>query len=85
MIPMVDLQRQYQDLKTEMDHALQNVLNQGQFILGPEVSSLEGEVAAYHGVPFAAGVASGTDALLLALRDELEELLNRIEIVDAAS
>lgn len=68
MIPMVDLQRQYQDLKSEMDHALQNVLNQGQFILGPEVTALEGEVAAYHGVPFAAGVASGTDALLLALR-----------------
>jgi dTDP-4-amino-4,6-dideoxygalactose transaminase len=68
MIPMVDLHRQYQNLKTEMDRALQSVLNQGQFILGPEVSSLESEVAAYHGVPFAAGVASGTDALLLALR-----------------
>ncbi len=68
MIPMVDLQRQYQELKTEMDRALQNVLSRGQFILGPEVSALEGEVAAYHGVPFAAGVASGTDALLLALR-----------------
>ena len=68
MIPMVDLQRQYRNLKAEMDAALQNVLNQGQFILGPEVSFLESEIAAYHGVPFAAGVASGTDALLLALR-----------------
>jgi dTDP-4-amino-4,6-dideoxygalactose transaminase len=68
MIPMVDLQRQYQNLKTEMEEAIRSVLNQGQFILGPEVSTLESEVAAYHGVPFAAGVASGTDALLLALR-----------------
>jgi dTDP-4-amino-4,6-dideoxygalactose transaminase len=68
MIPMVDLQRQYQRLKPEMDEAIQDVLNQCQFILGPQVSTLENEIASYHGVPFAAGVASGTDALLLALR-----------------
>jgi dTDP-4-amino-4,6-dideoxygalactose transaminase len=68
MIPMVDLQRQYQCLKPEMDEAIQEVLNQCQFILGPQVSALEKEIASYHGVPFAVGVASGTDALLLALR-----------------
>jgi len=68
MIPMVDLQRQYQRLKPEMDEAIQEVLNQCQFILGPQVSALENEIASYHGVSFAAGVASGTDALLLALR-----------------
>ena len=68
MIPMVDLQRQYQRLKPEMDEAIQDVLNQCQFILGPQVEALENEIASYHGVPFAAGVASGTDALLLALR-----------------
>jgi dTDP-4-amino-4,6-dideoxygalactose transaminase len=68
MIPMVDLQRQYQCLKPEMDEAIQEVLNQCQFILGPQVSALENEIASYHGVPFAVGVASGTDALLLALR-----------------
>jgi len=68
MIPMVHLQRQYQYLKPEMDEAIQDVLNQCQFILGPQVSALENEIASYHGVPFAAGVASGTDALLLALR-----------------
>jgi len=65
---MVDLQRQYQRLKPEMDEAIQEVLNQCQFILGPQVSALENEIASYHGVPFAAGVASGTDTLLLALR-----------------
>jgi dTDP-4-amino-4,6-dideoxygalactose transaminase len=68
MIHMVDLQRQYKCLKPEMNEAIQDVLNQCQFILGPQVSALEKEIASYHGVPFAVGVASGTDALLLALR-----------------
>ena len=68
VIPMVDLRRQYKILKTEIDTAILNVLNNARFILGPDVSELEKEVAAYHGVPFAIGVASGTDALLLALR-----------------
>jgi len=68
MIPMVDLQRQYQQLKADIDAVVQDVLNQSQFILGPNVDALEKEIAAYHGSAFAIGVASGTDALLLALR-----------------
>jgi dTDP-4-amino-4,6-dideoxygalactose transaminase len=68
MIPMVDLKRQYHNLKTEIDGAIGDVLEQAQFILGPNVSKLEEEVAAYHGLPYAVGVANGTDALLLALR-----------------
>jgi dTDP-4-amino-4,6-dideoxygalactose transaminase len=68
MIPMVDLQRQYQQLKPDIDVAIQDVLNQSQFILGPNVTALEKEIAAYHDKAFAIGVASGTDALLLALR-----------------
>jgi len=68
MIPMVDLKRQYARLKNEIDQAVGQVLEQTQFILGPNVSALETEVAAYHGLPYAAGVANGTDALLLALR-----------------
>ncbi len=68
MLPMVDLQRQYQALKPEIDAAIEEVLKNTQFILGPNVSGLEEEVARYHGVPCAVGVASGTDALLLALR-----------------
>lgn len=68
MIPMVDLQRQYQQLKPDIDAAIHDVLNHTQFILGPNVSALEKEIAAYHGKAFAVGVASGTDALLLALR-----------------
>ena len=68
MIPMVDLKRQYSALKTEIDAAIGDVLEQAQFILGPNVSKLEAEIAAYHGLPYAVGVANGTDALLLALR-----------------
>jgi dTDP-4-amino-4,6-dideoxygalactose transaminase len=67
MIPMVDLGRQYRDLKEEIDRAVQGVLDGAQFILGPNVAELEKEVAAYHGVAHAIGVANGTDALLLAL------------------
>jgi len=68
MIPMVDLQRQYKTLKTDIDSAIQGVLDSAQFILGPNVAELEKEVASYHGISYAVGVASGTDALLFALR-----------------
>jgi dTDP-4-amino-4,6-dideoxygalactose transaminase len=68
MIPMVDLKRQYHNLKKEIDAAIRDVLEQTRFILGPNVSALEEEVAAYHDLPYAIGVANGTDALLLALR-----------------
>ena len=65
---MVDLKRQYLLLKPEIDRAIWDVVNSAQFILGHELSALEREVASYHGVPFAIGVASGTDALFLALK-----------------
>ena len=65
---MVDLKRQYNALKIEIDAAVSDVLEKTQFILGPNVTKLEEEVAAYHCLPYAAGVANGTDALLLALR-----------------
>ena len=68
MLPMVDLQRQYRMMKAEIDAAIQDVLDHSQFILGPNVAELEKEIAAYHGVGFAVGVANGTDALLLALQ-----------------
>jgi dTDP-4-amino-4,6-dideoxygalactose transaminase len=68
MIPMVDLKRQYAHLKNEIDKAVSLALEQTQFILGPNVTALETEVAAYHKLPHAIGCANGTDALLLALR-----------------
>lgn len=67
-VPLLDLKRQYDYLKPEMDEAAIKVLTHGKFILGPEVAQLEERVAALCGVKYATGVASGTDALLLALR-----------------
>ena len=66
-IPMTDLVEQYDALKTEIDEAIQRVLTNATFILGDEVQSFEKAVSSYTGVSEAVGVASGTDALLLAL------------------
>jgi len=67
-VPLLDLVAQYQTIKPEIDAAIQRVLDSGHFILGEEVASLEKEVADYLGVQHGVGVASGTDALNLALR-----------------
>ena len=68
MIPLLDLVAQYKTIKPEIDAAIQDVLNSGKFILGPNEHSFEEEVAAYLGVKHAVGLASGTDALVIALR-----------------
>lgn len=67
LVPLVDLRAQYSSIKDEIDAAIQRVLGEGQFILGPEVKAFEEEVASYCGTKFAVGVASGTDALHLTL------------------
>jgi len=67
MIPMVDLKTQYHALKQEIDTAVLDALESTQFILGPNVTNLEKETATYLGCPHAVGVASGTDALHLAV------------------
>ncbi len=67
-VPLLDLKAQYATLKTEVDEAVHRVLDSGRFILGPEVQSLEEEVARYSQCAVGVGVASGTDALLLCLR-----------------
>ena len=67
-IPLLDLVAQYHTIKDEMDAAVLGVLESGHFILGPNVKALEQEVAEYLGVKHAIGVASGTDALVIALR-----------------
>lgn len=67
-ISMVDLKGQYNSLKGEIDAAISEVLDSAYFILGPNVKKLEEEIAAYCGVKHAVGVASGTDALNLAVR-----------------
>jgi len=66
-IPLLDLKEQYSALREGIDAALRRVVESQGFVLGPEVEALEGELAAFLGVPHAIGCASGTDALLLPL------------------
>lgn len=66
-VPLLDLKQQYVSIKTEIDQAIQKVVESQHFILGPEVESLEKEIATYCGAKYAVGVSSGTDALLISL------------------
>lgn len=66
-IPMLDLKAQYASIRNEIRAAIDEVLESQHFILGPNVKALETEMASYCGTRFAVGVASGTDALILAL------------------
>lgn len=66
-IPMVDLKRQYENLKSEIDPALLQSLSESCFILGPNVEAFEQETADYLEVRHALVCASGTEALHLVL------------------
>ena len=66
-VPMLDLQRQYQQIREDILAAVERVCSSQQFILGPEVEALEREIAALTGAVSAVGCASGTEALWLAL------------------
>lgn len=68
MISLVDLTAQYHSIKKEIDEAVLSTLESGHFILGPQVSRFEENIASYLGMAFGIGLASGTDALVLALR-----------------
>lgn len=67
-VPILDLKAQYATIIDEIQAAVNKVLDEQHFILGPEVKALENEVAEYCGTKYAVGVASGTDALILGLR-----------------
>ncbi|MCQ1529153.1 DegT/DnrJ/EryC1/StrS family aminotransferase [Lutispora saccharofermentans] len=67
-IPILDLKRQYTNLKDEIGQAIQGVLESTQFILGPNLKELENKIAAYCNVRYGIGVANGTDALELTLK-----------------
>ena len=67
-VPLLDLQAQYTTLREKIRTAVDEIFETQRFILGAQVSALEEEIAALCGVPFAVGVASGTDALLLSLK-----------------
>jgi dTDP-4-amino-4,6-dideoxygalactose transaminase len=66
-VPLLDLQAQYAPLRDEILAAITRVCDSQRFIMGPEITAFETEIAALIGVPHAIAVSSGTDALLLAL------------------
>jgi len=68
LIPILDLSQQTAQLRPQIEQAFADLLTSGRFILGDHGTKLEQEIAALCGASFAAGVASGTDALHLALR-----------------
>lgn len=67
-VPLIDLKAQYRDIKVEILPAIHGLLEEQQFIPGSQVRAFEKEVAQYSGARFGIGVASGIDALALALR-----------------
>lgn len=66
-IPILDLKTQYKTIRQEIQTAIEQVLESGQLILGPNVRALEQEIASWCGGGHGIGLASGTDALRLAM------------------
>jgi dTDP-4-amino-4,6-dideoxygalactose transaminase len=81
-VPLLDLQRQYHTIKDEVDREVMRVVASQRFILGPDVERLEAQLADYTGSRHAIGCASGTDAILLALK--ALQLEPRAEIISPA-
>jgi dTDP-4-amino-4,6-dideoxygalactose transaminase len=67
MLPFIDLLAQRARISERIDAAIARVLTHGQFILGPEVKTLEGQLAAFCGAKHCLANANGTDALVLPL------------------
>lgn len=67
-VPYIDLRRQHDPLREDIQAAVARVLDHGQFILGPEVAQLEAALSERLGVHAVVAVKSGTDALRLALQ-----------------
>jgi dTDP-4-amino-4,6-dideoxygalactose transaminase len=68
MIPILELKTQYKKIESELRAAVDDVLENGPYIFGPQVAAFEEEFAAYLGAKHAVGVGSGTEAINLALR-----------------
>ena len=67
-LPYFDIKRQHDALLSSALAAFEKVFSGGAYILGPVLKDFENKFAAYTGVPYAAGVASGTDALIFGLK-----------------
>lgn len=68
IIPPIDLQEQTASIRSELDEAINRVIDTGNFILGDEVALFEQDCAEHIGVKHVVGLNSGTDALVIALR-----------------
>jgi dTDP-4-amino-4,6-dideoxygalactose transaminase len=66
-VPLLDLKPQLEGIESEIKDAINEVIDTGRFIMGPNVEQLESEIAKYVDAEFGIGVTSGTDALLLSL------------------
>jgi dTDP-4-amino-4,6-dideoxygalactose transaminase len=66
-VPALDLKAQFQSIREEIEAAVRRVIESQHFVMGPEVSGFENEMARFCGVSHAVGCASGSDALLLPL------------------
>jgi dTDP-4-amino-4,6-dideoxygalactose transaminase len=64
-VPFYGHVNQYHNIKTEIDRNIHEVLESGQYVMGPMLKRFEQELAAYHGMKYAVGVGNGTDALWL--------------------
>jgi len=67
-IPLLDLKREYDYMKNDVNEAIKKCLQHQKWILGEEVKELEKKVSEYIGIKYCVGVASGTDALVISLR-----------------
>jgi len=67
-IPFLDLSAQYLEIKSEIDDAIQNIINKSAFIGGQAVMNFEKEFASYIGTSHCIGVGNGTDALTIAMK-----------------
>jgi len=65
--PFIDLKTQQRTIRPQLNRNINNVLQHGRYILGPEVTELEDKMSEFAGVRHCVGVSSGTDALLMAL------------------
>src|SRR6185369_6279307 len=67
-VALLDLERQYTSIQSELDRAVADVVRSQRFIMGPRVEQLERELSERIGIKHAIGCASGTDAILLSLK-----------------
>ena len=66
-VPFYGHVKQYHNIKSEIDANINEVLESGNFVMGPMLARFEKELAAYHGTKYAIGVGNGTDAIWLSL------------------